>query len=82
MNDRLASRENWHTLEPPKERQTETEKELIAKNEYSYMYDLRERINKSLQDVSVSSYEAFKERLSDNGVIFYQKEAKRSHTPF
>ncbi|MDC9950594.1 relaxase/mobilization nuclease domain-containing protein, partial [Shigella flexneri] len=57
MNDRLASRENWHILEPPKERQTETEKELIAKNEYSYMDDLRERINKSLQDVSVSSYE-------------------------
>lgn len=56
MNDRLASRENWHILEPPKERQTETEKELIAKNEYSYMDDLRERINKSLQDVSVSSY--------------------------
>ena len=82
MNDRLASRENWHILEPPKERQTETEKELIAKNEYSYMDDLRERINKSLQDVSVSSYETFKERLSDNGIIFYQKEAKRSHTPF
>lgn len=68
LNDRIASRENWHILEPPKERQTETEKELIAKNEYSYMDDLRGRINKSLQDVSVSSYEAFKERLSDNGV--------------
>ena len=50
MNDRLASRENWHILEPPKERQTETEKELIAKNEYSYMDDLRERINKSLPE--------------------------------
>lgn len=67
-NDRLASRENWHILEPPKERQTETEKELIANNEYSYMDDLRGRINESLQNVSVSSYEAFKERLSDNGV--------------
>ena len=70
---RLASRENWHILEPPKERQTETEKELIAKNEYSYMDDLRERINKSLQDVSVSSYETFKERLSDNGVILSER---------
>lgn len=66
-------RENWHILEPPKERQTETEKELIAKNEYSYMDDLRERINKSLQDVSVSSYETFKERLSDNGVILSER---------
>lgn len=73
MNDRLASRENWHILEPPKERQTETEKELIAKNEYSYMDDLRERINKSLQDVSVSSYKTFKERLSDNGVILSER---------
>lgn len=73
MNDRLASRENWHILEPPKERQTETEKELIAKNEYSYMDDLRERINKSLQDISVSSYETFKERLSDNGVILSER---------
>lgn len=73
MNDRLASRENWHILEPPKERQSETEKELIAKNKYSYMDDLRERINKSLQDVSVSSYEAFKEHLSDNGVILSER---------
>src|SRR5574339_426731 len=73
MNDRLAARENWHSLEPPKERQTETEKELIAKNEYSYMDDLRERINKSLQDVSVSSYETFKERLFDNGVILSER---------
>lgn len=68
LNDQIASREKWHILEPPNERQTETEKELIAKNKYSYMDDLRGRINKSLQDVSVSSYKAFKERLSDYGV--------------
>ncbi|MDM5143112.1 hypothetical protein ICE98_00183 [Lactococcus lactis] len=37
------------------------------------MNDLRERINKSLQDVSVSSYETFKERLSDNGVILSER---------
>ena len=37
------------------------------------MDDLRERINKSLQDVSVSSYKTFKERLSDNGVILSER---------
>jgi len=37
------------------------------------MDDLRERINKSLQDLSVSSYETFKERLSDNGVILSER---------
>lgn len=73
MNDRLASRENWHILEPPKERQSETEKELIAKNEYSYMDDLRERINQTLQDASVNSYDSFKERLADNGVILSER---------
>jgi len=32
------------------------------------MDDLRSRINQTLQDVSVGSYETFKERLTDNGV--------------
>ena len=73
LNDQIAFRENWYILEPPKERQTDTEKELLAKNEYSYMDDLRGRINQSLQDVSVSSYEAFKERLSTYGVILSKR---------
>ena len=73
LNDQIAFRENWYILEPPKERQTDTEKELLAKNEYSYMDDLRRRINQSLQDVSVSSYEAFKERLSTYGVILSER---------
>ncbi|WP_332400888.1 relaxase/mobilization nuclease domain-containing protein [Pseudolactococcus laudensis] len=73
LNDQIAFRENWYILEPPKERQTDTEKELLAKNEYSYMDDLRGRINQSLQDVSVSSYEAFKERLSTYGVILSER---------
>jgi len=68
VNDWIASRENWHILEPPQERRTDTEKELIAKNEYSYMDDLRNRINQTLQDISVSSYETFKEVLADKGV--------------
>ena len=73
LNDQIAFLENWYILEPPKERQTDTEKELLAKNEYSYMDDLRGRINQSLQDVSVSSYEAFKERLSTYGVILSER---------
>lgn len=73
LNDQIAFRENWYILEPPKERQTDTEKELLAKNEYSYMDDLRGRIIQSLQDVSVSSYEAFKERLSTYGVILSER---------
>ena len=73
LNDQIAFRENWYILEPPKERQTDTEKELLAKNEYSYMDDLRGRINQSLQDVSVSSYEAFKERLSTYGIILSER---------
>ena len=73
LNDQIAFRENWYILEPPKDRQTDTEKELLAKNEYSYMDDLRGRINQSLQDVSVSSYEAFKERLSTYGIILSER---------
>lgn len=68
INDSIASREHWHILEPPQEKKTDTEKELVAKNQYSYMDDLRNRINKALQDRSVSSYKDFKDRLSNNGV--------------
>ena len=72
-NDQLARREHWHILEPPQERMSDTEKELLVKNEYSYMDDLRGRINQALQDSSVSSYETFKERLADNGVIVSER---------
>lgn len=68
MNDLIAAREHWHILEKPQERMTDTEKELIVKNEYSYMDDLRSRINQALKDISVSSYETFEERLNNTGV--------------
>jgi len=67
-NDQIARREQWHVLEKPQERFSDTEKELTVKNKYSYMDDLRNRINQVMQDVSVSSYEGFKTSLSDNGV--------------
>lgn len=67
-NDQIARQEQWHIVEKPQERFSETEKELVIKNEYSYMDDLRNRINHVMQDNSVSSYESFKSSLLDQGV--------------
>lgn len=68
INDQIAFREKWHILEPPRERMTDTEKDLSQKKEYSYMEDLRNRINEVLQEPSASSYETFSALLNENGV--------------
>ena len=51
-----------------REHQSPTEQDLTQAHKYSYMADLRHRIDTVMQDPTVSSYEAFSARLSSNGV--------------
>lgn len=67
-NDDLARAQGWHILPPVREHQSPTEQDLTQAHKYSYMADLRHRIDTVMQDPTVSSYEAFSARLSSNGV--------------
>lgn len=67
-NDELARAQGWHILTPVREHQSQTEQDLTQAQKYSYMADLRHRIDGVMQDPTVSSYEAFSARLSSNGV--------------
>lgn len=69
FNDQLAKREQWHVLEPKRERLSDTEIDLNKKHEYSYMNDLRKRIDITMSDTSTSDFKSFSERLSKKGVI-------------
>lgn len=67
-NDDLARAQGWHILPPVREHQSPTEQDLTQAHKYSYMADLRHRIDTVMQDPTVSSYETFSARLSSNGV--------------
>lgn len=80
INDQLAQKQNWRILPPPQERLSETEKELVAKQEYSYMDDLRTRINEAMSEPSVSSYNALRDVLEQKGVIIQERGQNLSYT--
>lgn len=63
INDRLAEREHWQVITPVREHQSKTEQDLTKKGQYSYMHDLRSRIDSVMADTSVSDFKTFSERL-------------------
>ncbi len=67
-NDELARAQGWHILPPVREHQSQTEQDLTQAQKYSYMADLRHRIDEAMQDPTVSSYEAFSAHLGESGV--------------
>ncbi|MFG5501575.1 relaxase/mobilization nuclease domain-containing protein [Enterococcus faecalis] len=79
INDQLAMKQDWRILPPPQERMSETEKDLVAKQEYSYMDDLRTRINEAMSEPSVSSYEALRDVLDQKGVIIQERGRSLSY---
>lgn len=64
INDRLAEREHWQVITPVREHQSKTEQDLTKKGQYSYMHDLRSRIDSVMADTSVSNFKTFSERLT------------------
>ncbi|MGL9862172.1 hypothetical protein IGJ67_003076 [Enterococcus sp. MSG4989] len=79
INDQLAKQQDWRILPTPQERRSETEKDLVAKQEYSYMDDLRTRINEAMSDDSISSYKALKDVLEQRGVIIQERGQNLSY---
>lgn len=73
INDELALEQGWTILEPQNERKTPTEKALIEKKDYSYMADLRSRINSTMQHIEIDSLDAFKRRLDEKGVTVTER---------
>jgi hypothetical protein len=68
INDRLAEREHWQVITPVREHQSKTEQDLTKKGQYSYMHDLRSRIDSVMADTSVSDFKTFSERLTKSKV--------------
>jgi hypothetical protein len=68
INDRLAEREHWQVITPVREHQSKTEQDLTKKGQYSYMHDLRSRIDSVMADTSVSDFKTFSERLNKSKV--------------
>jgi hypothetical protein len=68
INDRLAEREHWQVITPVREHQSKTEQDLTKKGQYSYMHDLRSRIDSVMADASVSDFKTFSERLTKSKV--------------
>lgn len=79
INDQLAQQQDWRILPPPQERFSETEQDLVAKQEYSYMDDLRTRINDAMSEPSVSSYNALRDVLKQKGVIIQERGQNLSY---
>lgn len=79
INDQLAQQQHWRILPPPQERFSETEQDLVAKQEYSYMDDLRTRINEAMSEPSVSSYKALRDVLEQKGVIIQERGQNLSY---
>lgn len=68
INDRLAEREHWQVITPVREHQSKTEQDLTKKGQYSYMHDLRSRIDSVMADTSVIDFKTFSERLNKSKV--------------
>lgn len=79
INDQLAQQQHWRILPPPQERFSETEQDLVSKQAYSYMDDLRTRINEAMTDSSVSSYNALIDVLEQKGVIIQERGQNLSY---
>jgi hypothetical protein len=67
-NDEIAHEQGWKVIPPVWEHKSKTEQELTKKGQYSYMADLRSRIDSVMTDTAVSDFKTFSERLEKSGV--------------
>lgn len=68
VNDEIAKKQGWQVIAPVREHQSKTEQDLTKKGQYSYMSDLRSRIDAVMQDTAVRDFKTFSERLDQSGV--------------
>ena len=67
-NDEIAKKQGWKVIPAVREHKSKTEQDLTKKSQYSYMADLRSRIDSVMTDTSVSDFKTFSERLDQSGV--------------
>ena len=67
-NDEISKEQGWKVIEPVREHQSRTEQDLTKKGQYSYMADLRGRIDTTMQDTSICDFKTFSDVLAKSGV--------------
>lgn len=67
-NDEISKEQGWKVIEPVREHQSRTEQDLTKKGQYSYMHDLRGRIDTTMQDTSICDFKTFSDVLVRSGV--------------
>ncbi|MGY5271445.1 relaxase/mobilization nuclease domain-containing protein [Lactiplantibacillus plantarum] len=67
-NDEISKEQGWKVIEPVREHQSRTEQDLTKKGQYSYMADLRGRIDTTMQDTSICDFKTFSDVLTKSGV--------------
>lgn len=67
-NDEISKEQGWKVIEPVREHQSRTEQDLTKKGQYSYMRDLRGRIDTTMQDTSICDFKTFSDVLARSGV--------------
>lgn len=73
VNDEIAKEQGWQVIAPVREHQSQAEHDLTKKGEYSYMHDLRSRIDTVMQDTSICDFKTFSDVLSQSGVIVRER---------
>ena len=72
-NDEISKEQVWKVIEPVREHQSRTEQDLTKKGQYSYMADLRGRIDTTMQDTSICDFKTFSDVLGQSGVIVRER---------
>lgn len=72
-NDEISKEQGWKVIEPVREHQSRTEQNLTKKGQYSYMADLRGRIDTTMQDTSICDFKTFSDVLGQSGVIVRER---------
>lgn len=73
VNDEIAKEQGWQIIAPVREHQSQAEHDLTKKGEYSYMHDLRSRIDTVMQDTSICDFKTFSDVLGQSGVIVRER---------
>ena len=68
MNDEIAKKQGWQVIAPVREHQSKTEQDLTKHGQYSYMHDLRGRIDSTMADTAISDFKTFSAVLAKSGV--------------
>lgn len=73
FNDQIAREQGWKVIGPKNERDIPAERDLVKKEKYSWVHDLKQRINTVMSDDSINDFKTFSDRLGDSNVIVSER---------